>query len=90
VASRLAARQVRPLTIRLACLLPAIRARARGDSAVAIATLSVLIVLPGSIAPFTVFFGKVVSLMSTIWRRRLQGLGDFSKRSGQMRGTVAA
>lgn len=44
--------------------------------------VNVLIVLPGSIALFTVFLGKVVSSMSTFWRRRLQGLGDFSKRSG--------
>jgi hypothetical protein len=50
----------------------------------------VLIVLPGWIALFTEFLGKVVSSMSTFWRRRLQELGDFSKRSGHMRSTVAA
>lgn len=43
---------------------------------------NVLVVLPGSIALFTVFLGKVVSSMSTFWRRRLQGLGDYSERSG--------
>lgn len=43
---------------------------------------NVLVVLPGSIALFTVFLGKVVSSISTFWRRRLQGLGDYSERSG--------
>lgn len=43
---------------------------------------NVLVVLPGSIALFTVFLGKVVTSMSTFWRRRLQGLGDYSERSG--------
>lgn len=43
---------------------------------------NVLVVLPGSIALFTVLLGKVVSSMSTFWRRRLQGLGDYSERSG--------
>jgi voltage-gated potassium channel len=43
---------------------------------------NVLVVLPGAIALFTVFLGKVVSSMGTFWRRRLQGLGDYSERSG--------
>ena len=43
---------------------------------------NVLVVLPGSIALFTVFLGKAVSSISGFWRRRLQGHGDFSERSG--------
>lgn len=43
---------------------------------------NVLVVLPGSIALFTVLLGKAVAGMSAFWRRRLQGLGDFSERSG--------
>lgn len=43
---------------------------------------NVLVVLPGSIALFTVFLGKAVSTISSFWRRRLQGHGDFSERSG--------
>jgi voltage-gated potassium channel len=43
---------------------------------------NVVVVLPGSIALFTVLLGKVVSSMSTFWRRRLQGLGDYSERTG--------
>ncbi len=43
---------------------------------------NVLVVLPGSIALFTVLLGKVVAGMSAFWRRRLQGLGDYSERSG--------
>jgi voltage-gated potassium channel len=43
---------------------------------------NVLVVLPGSIALFTVFLGKAVSSISGFWRRRLQGHGDYSERSG--------
>lgn len=43
---------------------------------------NVLIVLPGSISLFTVFLGKAVTSISGFWRRRLQGLGDFSERTG--------
>ena len=43
---------------------------------------NVLVVLPGSIALFTVFLGKAVSSISGFWRRRLQGHGDFSERVG--------
>ncbi|MCB2077741.1 MAG: ion transporter [Novosphingobium sp.] len=39
-------------------------------------------VLPGSIALFTAFLGKAVSDISGFWRRRLQGLGDFTERTG--------
>jgi len=42
----------------------------------------VLVVLPGLTAMFTVFPGKVVSAMITLWRRRLQELGDYSERPG--------
>lgn len=44
--------------------------------------VNTLVVLPGSIALFTVLLGKAVAGMSAFWRRRLQGLGDFSERSG--------
>lgn len=44
--------------------------------------VNVVVVLPGSIALFTVLLGKVVSSMSTFWRRRLEGLGDYSQRTG--------
>jgi voltage-gated potassium channel len=44
--------------------------------------VNVCIVLPGSIALFTVLLGKAVAGMSAFWRRRLQGLGDFSERAG--------
>lgn len=43
---------------------------------------NVLVVLPGSIALFTVFLGKAVSSISGFWSRRLQGHGDFSERAG--------
>jgi voltage-gated potassium channel len=43
---------------------------------------AVLFILPGSIALFTVFLGKVVSATGGFWRRRLQGNGDFSERVG--------
>lgn len=43
---------------------------------------NVCVVLPGSIALFTVVLGKAVAGMSAFWRRRLQGLGDYSERSG--------
>ena len=44
---------------------------------------NVLLVLPGSIALFTAFLGKAIADIGAIWRRRLQGLGDFSEdRSG--------
>ena len=44
--------------------------------------IGILIVLPGSIALFTAFLGKAITDMSGFWRRRLQGLGDFSERRG--------
>lgn len=44
--------------------------------------VNVCIVLPGSIALFTALLGKAVAGMSAFWRRRLQGLGDFSERTG--------
>lgn len=43
---------------------------------------NVCMVLPGSIALFTVLLGKAVAGMSAFWRRRLQGLGDFAERAG--------
>lgn len=44
--------------------------------------IGALIVLPGSIMLFTAFLGKAITGMSSYWRRRLQGLGDFSERRG--------
>lgn len=46
--------------------------------------IGALVMLPGSIALFTAFLGKVITGMSGYWRRRLQGLGDYSKRRGHM------
>lgn len=43
-----------------------------------------LFLLPGSIALFTAFLGKAVSGVGNFWRRRLQGKGDFTQRSGHM------
>ena len=43
---------------------------------------TVLVVLPGSIALFTVFLGKAVSSIGGFWRLRLQGHGDYSERTG--------
>jgi len=42
----------------------------------------IFVVLPGSIAVFTAVLGKVISDISGFWRRRLQGYGDFSDRTG--------
>jgi voltage-gated potassium channel len=44
--------------------------------------IGILVVLPGSIALFTGFLGKAITEMGGFWRRRLQGLGDFSERCG--------
>ena len=44
--------------------------------------IGAFIILPGSIALFTAFFGKAITAISGYWRRRLQGLGDFSERLG--------
>lgn len=43
-----------------------------------------LVVLPGSISLFTVFLGKAVTTIGGFWRRRLQGHGDFSERTGHV------
>lgn len=56
-----------------------------GDLSPATAEVSVigaLLVPMGSILLFTAFLGKAVAGMSALWRRRLQGLGDFSDRHG--------
>ncbi|PEQ14405.1 ion transporter [Novosphingobium sp. PC22D] len=39
-------------------------------------------VLPGSIALFTSVLGKAISDIGGYWRKRLQGMGDFSERQG--------
>lgn len=44
--------------------------------------IGAFVMLPGSITLFTTFLGKVITDMSGYWRRRLQGLGDFSERCG--------
>lgn len=44
--------------------------------------LGAFVILPGSIALFTAFLGKAITTMTGYWRRRLQGLGDFSERLG--------
>ena len=38
--------------------------------------------LPGSIALFTAVLGKGVTDLGEIWRKRMNGLGDYSKREG--------
>ena len=43
---------------------------------------SIVVVIPGSIAIFTAVLGKAISDVSTIWRRRMNGYGDFSEREG--------
>ena len=39
-------------------------------------------VLPGGIAMFTALLGKAVADLGTLWRRRMNGLGDYSGREG--------
>lgn len=41
-----------------------------------------LVIIPGSIAIFTAILGKAISDVSTIWRRRMDGFGDYSGRDG--------
>lgn len=41
-------------------------------------------VLPGSIALFTAALGKAIADIGGFWRKRLQGLGDFSHRQGHV------
>jgi voltage-gated potassium channel len=41
-------------------------------------------VLPGSIALFTSVLGKAIADIGGFWRRRLQGMGDFSERYGHI------
>ena len=38
--------------------------------------------LPGSIALFTAVLGKGIADLSDIWRKRMNGLGDYSQREG--------
>ena len=42
----------------------------------------ILVVIPGSIAIFTAVLGKAISDVGTIWRKRMNGYGDFSEREG--------
>jgi hypothetical protein len=43
--------------------------------------VNVLVVFPGAIALFTILLGKAIASISAFWRRSLQGLGDYSKRT---------
>jgi len=42
--------------------------------------IALVFVLPGSIAIFTAVLGKAITDLSTIWRGRMNGLGDYSDR----------
>lgn len=42
--------------------------------------VSILWVVPGSIALFTAVLGKAINDVGAIWRRRMNGYGDFSER----------
>lgn len=44
--------------------------------------VAAVLVLPGSIALFTAFLGKAIADVGGFWRRRLNGLGDYSDRAG--------
>jgi voltage-gated potassium channel len=46
--------------------------------------VAVLFVLPGGIAIFTAVLGKLLTGISTIWRNRMRGLGDYGERSGHI------
>ena len=46
--------------------------------------LATLFVIPGAIAIFTAVLGKVLAGISGFWRKRMQGAGDFSIRTGHM------
>ncbi|MEO0729577.1 MAG: potassium channel family protein, partial [Pseudomonadota bacterium] len=41
---------------------------------------ALLFVLPGSITLFTACLGKAITDLGVIWRRRMNGLGDYSDR----------
>ena len=41
-----------------------------------------LVVLPGSIAIFTALLGKAVADLGALWRRRMEGHGDYRNRMG--------
>lgn len=43
--------------------------------------VNVLVVFPGAIALFTILLGKAIASISAFWRRRLEGLGDYSERT---------
>ncbi|MER0237880.1 ion channel [Fulvimarina sp. MAC8] len=46
--------------------------------------IATVFVIPGAIAIFTAVLGKLLSEISGFWRKRMQGAGDFSSRSGHM------
>ncbi len=43
---------------------------------------ALLFILPGSIAIFTAVLGKAITDLSAIWRRGMNGLGNYSERQG--------
>lgn len=44
--------------------------------------IAVIWLFPGSIAVFTAVLTKTISSVAGVWRRRMQGLGDYSNREG--------
>ena len=42
----------------------------------------ILLIIPGAIAIFTAILGKAISDVGSIWRRRMNGFGDYSERDG--------
>ncbi|MEN3791520.1 ion channel [Fulvimarina sp. MAC3] len=46
--------------------------------------IATFFVIPGAIAIFTAVLGKLLAGISGVWRKRMQGAGDFSSRSGHM------
>ncbi|WP_040488940.1 ion channel [Fulvimarina pelagi] len=46
--------------------------------------IAAFFVIPGAIAIFTAVLGKLLSGISGVWRKRMQGAGDFSTRVGHM------
>ncbi|MDY8110400.1 ion channel [Fulvimarina sp. 2208YS6-2-32] len=46
--------------------------------------LATFFVIPGAIAIFTAVLGKLLTGISGVWRKRMQGAGDYSARTGHM------
>lgn len=43
---------------------------------------SIVVIIPGAIAIFTAILGKAITDVGSIWRRRMNGYGDYSERDG--------